>query len=309
MKYTNALKPMLGPLAACLIFAGCGNGNTGNDLGGQDAANDTTPTDVVDDSHQLDTRDDTTGRDGTATDDGGQDTGDDVAGDTATDDGAVDVPDDNGGDTVNPTDFVIRKPAAEALECTSTMGGDNYFIGQIDYFCHIENTALTADLYIQTEPTDCGQWGNPTYTEQNTWIKVGGTVSKIDGGYEYGGRHHNDYISFTWAGTMYYIGYSSLGYGGRVCTTPHCLEVCKPGQECPLCELGKSCAADTTGLVANNGCARTAGGMAPPLLAICVQVNSDGTLPELQDPWTTLSPYGENGEMILPCLGENDMGF
>ncbi|HPB51188.1 MAG TPA: hypothetical protein PLY68_08055 [Myxococcota bacterium] len=195
-------------------------------------------------------------------------------------------------------EFVIRKPSQEALSC-SMMGGDPYYITQLDFVCRMNNDALNADLYIQTTPIDCGEWGNPSYKTDAIWLKMGDTINATTGSYEFGGRHHNDMISFMYNGSRHILWHSSIGYGWRACTTPDCLVVCEPGQECVV---------DTTDGVATDGCARKAGDPPPPLPVICVQVDSNGNVPDFLDPWTTDDPLNETpGAMILPCLGEETM--
>ncbi len=195
-------------------------------------------------------------------------------------------------------EFVIRKPSQEALSC-SMMGGDPYYITQLDFVCRMNNDALNADLYIQTTPIDCGEWGNPSYKTDAIWLKMGDTINATTGSYEFGGRHHNDMISFMYNGSRHILWHSSIGYGWRACATPDCLVVCEPGQECVV---------DTTDGVATDGCARKAGDPPPPLPVICVQVDSNGNVPDFLDPWTTDDPLNETpGAMILPCLGEETM--
>lgn len=201
-------------------------------------------------------------------------------------------------DTAEADDFVIRKPSQEALKC-SMMGGDPYYIAQLDFVCHMDNDALDADLYLQTTPTDCGEWANPTYKTDAAWLKIGDQIDATTGSYDFGGRHHNDTISFMHNGSRHILWHSSIGYGWRACTTPDCLVICEPGQECVV---------DTTDGVAIDGCARGAGDPPPPLPVICVQIDPDGNVPEFLDPWTTDDPWNETpGAMILPCLGEETM--
>ena len=199
-------------------------------------------------------------------------------------------------DALAPQEFEIRIPEQDSLKCQSV--GEEYFLAEVDFVCRIDNDELVADLYIQSSPSDCGEWGNPTYVADNAWLKIDGEIVATVGEYEFGGRHHNDMITFMHEGARHMLWHSSIGWGWRACARPDCLVICDPGFECVV---------DSTENVAVDGCLRDAGDPRPPLGAICVQVNSDGTVPAFDDPWTTPDPYAQNGEMILPCAGEESM--
>jgi len=199
-------------------------------------------------------------------------------------------------DALTPQEFEIRVPEQDSLNCQSV--GEDYFLAQVDFVCRIDNAQLVADLYIQSSPTDCGEWGNPTYVADNAWLKIDGEITETSGEYEFGGRHHNDMIAFMHEGARHMLWHSSIGWGWRACAAPDCLVVCTPGSDCVV---------DSTENVAVDGCLRDAGDPRPPLGAICVQVSSDGTVPTFDDPWTTPDPYAQKGEMILPCAGEESM--
>ena len=194
-------------------------------------------------------------------------------------------------------DFVVRVPDNNALECTDGLGGGSYFVSQVDHICQMSNEALQAEFYFQADPSECGNFGNAQYQMHMAWIKIDGKLSEVGAGYDYGGNHHNDSISFTYAETSYEIWHSSIGWGWRACARPDCLIVCSPGTAC-------NHTSDMN--VAQDGCSRNAGDPPPDLQVICVRVNDDGTVPEFLDPWTTQSPYGEEGDMILPCSGEEN---
>ncbi len=204
--------------------------------------------------------------------------------------------DDTSGDTSGPDEFDIRVPDQESLKCESDW--EDYFLAQVDHLCRIDNDEMVADLYIQSSPTDCGEWGNPTYETDNVWLRIDGDITSTTGEYEFGGRHHNDMISFLHEGSWHRLWHSSIGWGWRACTRPDCLVICEPDVDCVV---------DSTEGVAVDGCLRDAGDPPPALQVICVQVNADGTLPPFEDPWNTPDPYAQNGEMILPCLGEESL--
>ena len=55
-------------------------------------------------------------------------------------------------------------------------------------------------------------------------------------------------------------------------------------------------------MVQDDGCARDSGSGPPPLPAICVRVESDGSVPPLLDPWQ--AQPGHDEYPLLPCYGE-----
>lgn len=201
-----------------------------------------------------------------------------------------DLPDEN-------HEFTIRKPAQEALFCQVEFGGE-YWLAQLDHVCRIDNSALQGELYIQADPIDCGQFGNPSYSTPAAWLKTNDVVHEVTAQYDFGGRHNNDLISFTFNSTNYVLYHSSIGYGWRACTTPDCMVVCDPGREC---------LPDTDVDVAIDGCARSAGDPPPALKVICVTIQPDGSVPDFNDPWITQDPYGQEGDKILPCPGEESV--
>ncbi len=220
-------------------------------------------------------------------------------GDSGTDsDVSQDIPADVPADVPDATqDFTIRKPAQEDLFCQVEFGGE-YWLGQLDHVCQIDNSSMKAELYVQADPIDCGQFGNPSYSTPAAWLKINGQIHAVAASYDFGGRHNNDLISFTFDSTTYILYHSSIGYGWRACTKPDCMVVCDPGKEC---------VPDTDVDIAIDGCARAAGDPPPSLPVICVTVEADGSVPEFSDPWATQDPYGEEGVMILPCPGEESV--
>jgi hypothetical protein len=256
--------------------------------GSNDVVTDTTGTDtVVADTAGTDTIvTDTTVTDTTVTDT--------VVTDTAVTD--TNATDQIQGDTANPWDFDIRMPDQEAKECVTEFVGTS-MMPQADFICQIDNTAMNAMLYIQSNPESCDGFGTPAYSTPGAWLKTGDQIAEITGSYDAGGKHRNDYITFNVGDTKFIIGHSSIGWGWRVCSPPDCLIVC---------ENGVDCTADGVTGIQQNGCTRAAGGPPPALQVICVQVNADGTVPEMLDPWTTPSPWVEGDDVfILPCGGED----
>lgn len=295
-------------MALAIVFSGCGDGNSGSDVNSADTIDDSTggdtqENDSIADDTLTDIRDipedpavDIEPDDSLTNDSGDTPMPDDgIIGDEGEPDSAIDtLPSDSGQDADASGDFVFRIPEQNALECQSDIGGDPLFFPQIDHYCVIDNTSLTAEIYIQADPALCGEWGNPTYEKHGIWIRIDGKITEIDGNYGYGGRHRNDYIQFQYDQTWYEIWHSSIGYGWRACADPDCMIVCQPST---VCDHDLNAAN-----IAIDGCAREAG-QQPGLRAICVQVNADGTLPELTDPWTTPDPYSPEN-MILPCPGD-----
>jgi len=239
---------------------------------------------------------DDNGTDGDATDgdaadgdasDGDANDGDIVDGDAS--DGDVTDGDATDGDL---TEFPIRVPRTASYTCVDEMSTTDF--GDADIICRVNNSVLDVELYLQSNPVGC-EFGAPIYETVAAWIKEGGAVSSIEGAYDWGGRHHNDYVKWEAGGGKYMLWHSSIGWGYRACAGPDCLLVCAEGTECePM--VSES--------IAQDGCERDAGSGPPLLTAICVMVLPDGSAPEFLDPWT--AQEGHEDYPLLPCGGEEN---
>ena len=193
-------------------------------------------------------------------------------------------------------DFVFRTPGSHVLQCGGEMGLEETW-WDADHLCEISYDGHEIKLYIQADPTACHDIFGPTMEAVGTWAKLdGGPVQTIDGYYDWGGRHHNDWIRFrlTDSDPWWVIQHSSIGYGFRKCAPPDCLVVCQAGKTCDSGVGSPDAQID--------GCERIAGDGPPPIPVICVQVGDDGVAPALLDPWTAHD--GEDDYPLLPCPGD-----
>jgi hypothetical protein len=179
--------------------------------------------------------------------------------------------------------FSIRVPSKKTVVCSR---GGAIEVWDLDFVCDCRNDSLQAAIYMQTRPDSCALY--PYYSVVGAWIKINGKISPLQSAfYNYGGNHHNDMLLFTYGGHTYGIFHSSLGYGGRCCTSPDCMQICVDDQ----CRTIKF-----------NGCARQACADRPALKVTCVQVQSDGSVPPLLDPW--VAHTGSPTYPFLPCPGD-----
>ncbi|MFC1609972.1 hypothetical protein ACFL6C_03360 [Myxococcota bacterium] len=212
----------------------------------------------------------------------------DAPGDSALGDTAVD-------------DFPIRAPQSHEQFCPGTDRSDpgmTLTFWDNDSVCSFEREGTRVEIYVQASPRQCeNYWFMPDYEVMGAWSKIGGVVVPIAAQYDWGGNHHNDLIKLLLGDQLLVIWHSSIGFGFRACAPPDCLLVCGPGASFDDC--------DEWGGVTQDGCERVAGAGPPPLPAICVSVNADGSVPPLLDPWLDHGPQHPSYP-LLPCPGEQD---
>jgi hypothetical protein len=185
--------------------------------------------------------------------------------------------------------FAIRAPKEKSLLCRggNSGKGDTLRFYDIDLVCDCRNDSLQATIYVQTSPDSCVNY--PYYGVVNAWIKINGKVSPLQSAaYYYGGNHHNDQVVFSYGGHTFNLFHSSMGFGGRACAEPDCMQICEDAQ----CRTIKF-----------NGCARQACSDRPTLKVTCVQVEINGSVPPLLDPW--VAQIGYTDYPLLPCHGDS----
>jgi hypothetical protein len=197
-------------------------------------------------------------------------------------------------------DFSIRVPGSHSIPCPNPVDPgappEPRELDDTDHVCRLQAGAVDREIYVQATPTGCEGFmgGHPVFDGGVTaYVKGPGGIESADARYDWGGNHHNDWITIAVEGDYYTIYHSSLGWGGRACAPPDCVLSCRDGA---ICEPY----GDT---VREDGCAREAGSGPPPVPVVCVQVNADGTVPELLDPWTTNDVHPD-AYPLLPCQGE-----
>lgn len=183
--------------------------------------------------------------------------------------GSAGSQDQSGGDGNTPYGFTIREPEARNVTCSQGPDGlpmtEPSLMNDEDYVCTFVHGSVAGHVTVQATPTDCVQFMAPVPTSFETagWISIDGEVSPLEGlTYDHGGNHFNNAFEFDYAGNRYRFWHSSIGFGGRACQPPDCLQVFEPG------------AAEPT----EDGCTseRT-------LPVVCALVESGPVVPSLED--------------------------
>ncbi|MBN1944612.1 MAG: hypothetical protein JW797_03005 [Bradymonadales bacterium] len=209
-----------------------------------------------------------------------------------------------------PEPFPIRVPQSRVVSC----GQSSPTFFDIDHVCTIDMelsspaVSVHADLYIQASPYGCAPWGSPLYTSVGAWMRVDGEVTQLDAGqshYDYGGNHHNDAIDVVIQGEHLLLYHSSFAWGWRACAPPDCVLVCAEGTEVrrphdPDQDTSVTCTRDQNYVL--DGCERNTGDPPPPHPVLCVEVQADGSVPPLLDPWTSHTEAPDYP--LLPCIGD-----
>jgi hypothetical protein len=180
--------------------------------------------------------------------------------------------------------FQLRVPCNVSLPCQagSLLCGPNNTeqAPQEDILCTLHEGGHDALIYVQANPTSVDAFGDPLYADVTAFIHddTANTTTSITASYDYGGQHHNDFFEIDVDGGYEYS-HSSLGFGGRACEAPDCVEILSGG-------IGASSA------VVTNGCTQS-GGTGPfrTIPEACAYV-TDGTLPQL------------NPDPFAKCLGD-----
>jgi hypothetical protein len=162
--------------------------------------------------------------------------------------------------------FDLRVPGTQSLTCTGAMEEmpEVWDVDDMDYVCTFEYGGQSGHLYFQATPISCVViWGPVAEYEVQAWMAQDGTVTPLEApGYDYGGNHHNDSLTFSWADKNFKIYHSSFGWGWRACHEPDCLQVL---DDDGFTVLEDGCTTDRT------------------LPVVCRLVAHDGTVETLED--------------------------
>lgn len=159
--------------------------------------------------------------------------------------------------------FSIRAPEERSVNCTDV--ADPQFLYDEDFVCTFRHGTVDGYVYLQATPTDCQVLMGPTPTsfDAAAWISIDGVADSLDAvAYDHGGNHFNNTIEFSYLGSLYRIAHSSIGFGGRSCQPPDCIQVYEQ-DGATLVEDG--CTVERT------------------LPVVCVAVETGGVVPELAD--------------------------
>ncbi len=200
------------------------------------------------------------------------------AGETGGAAGSAGSGDEPGGSGSADLGFTIREPEPLTVTCTETFDGTPApsELSDEDYVCTFVYDGVEGHVYVQATPTDCRvlMGAVPTTFDTAGWFSVDGQVTPLEGAaYDHGGNHFNNTIEFDYEGAHYRYAHSSIGFGGRSCQPPDCLQVF---------EL------DGTTVV-EDGCTteRT-------LPVVCAAIESGASVPSLEDTFERCP--GDTGE-------------
>jgi len=142
---------------------------------------------------------------------------------------------DSGPKSEIPNDFgfIMRVPQAHTLQCKEPLGGyTNHDWSDTDWICTFVHGTISGYIYIQDTPTSCKYTGlgfSPTFTTGTAVINVGGKITPLTSAvYDWGGGHHNDYLTFLYSQKSYKYYHSSFGPGMRKCQPMDCMQVYQP---------------------------------------------------------------------------------
>jgi hypothetical protein len=161
--------------------------------------------------------------------------------------------------------FTRRAPKTHELTCVDEVFNEEYTLDmpEIDYVCEMQHEGANWMLYSRATPTGCeggGETGGAYHFCPRIWTSVEGEVAAVEGLYDYGGGHMNDFVEFVHDSTRFRAYHSSFGWGWRACQPPDCLQVLDDGN------------------VVEDGC--TPERLLP---IICRRVEADGSIGELVD--------------------------
>jgi hypothetical protein len=171
---------------------------------------------------------------------------------------------DDGGGTFG---FLIRAPEEREVTCSENPMGSTgpEVLMDEDLVCTFAVDSVEGTVYVQATPTDCRvlMGATPSTFDTTGWISVDGDVSELDGVlYDHGGNHFNNTLEFDYGDQHYRIAHSTIGFGGRSCQPPDCVQVFEE---------------DGTTLV-EDGCTK-----ARTLPVTCVAIEAAGVVPSLED--------------------------
>ncbi len=147
-------------------------------------------------------------------------------------------PDGGGGADAASTDgghaelgFEIRVPETRSVTCSYYPEGfpeDPQEFADADWLCTFDHGGTQGYLYVQATPIDC-EWAFMAYPSFDTGLaqlSIDGNVNDLENAlYDWGGNHHNDTISFDYAGSQYVYDHSSYGFGWHACQPVDCIRV------------------------------------------------------------------------------------
>lgn len=157
--------------------------------------------------------------------------------DGGTSDGGHDDDADGGAEDAGPPDpgienewgFAMRTPGLHRLPCEGgefSCPSETFDAFDKDYVCTLSVDGHDAVVYVRATPTSVNTGGFPfaVYDDVKGFVAEGDAIVEVPATYDYGGNHHNDFLSITLEGVRYTWDHSSYGYGFRACAPPDCLK-------------------------------------------------------------------------------------
>lgn len=166
----------------------------------------------------------------------------------------------NDGDPKDEHGFAIRVPQLRTVPCTGQFCPSPSTLRDEDYVCTFKAGSVSGFVYAQATPVRMTDVSGGTFESAGSWVSIDGRVSSVQSSYDYGGNHHNDSLTFTYAGQSYRYYHSSFGFGWRACQPMDCVQ---------------EVAGDA---VLKDGC-----GPDRSLPIVCARVTDDGKVPALVD--------------------------
>jgi len=141
-------------------------------------------------------------------------------------DGGMDGGVDEDGGVVGPHGFVYRIPQQREVPCEGDFfcADDTTTAWDTDYVCQFAAGDDDVVLYTQGTPTAYLDFEGYRF-ETQAWLNDGDVVEAIDADYDWGGNHHNDFITVDVGALTYRLYHASFGFGFRACQPPNCVQV------------------------------------------------------------------------------------
>ncbi len=149
----------------------------------------------------------------------------------------------------NDFGFTIRTPSTHTLPCddggSGACPGGTFDAPDVDYVCTFVHDDVSAVVYLRATPTSVEAvfFPLPIFDDVSAFVSDDGSITAVDGGYDWGGNHHNDAFFIVVDGVRYNFSHSSFGFGFRACQPPDCLQIedgdtfvdgCGPDRSLPI---------------------------------------------------------------------------
>jgi hypothetical protein len=125
--------------------------------------------------------------------------------------------------------FTLREPATATVTCSSGISSDPAELFDEDYVCTFEHEGVSGYVYSQATPLDCTFLMSAVPTDFDTTVLMTLDEKQLtpleNAVYSHGGNHMNNTLEFDFGDYHYRLAHSSIGFGGRTCQPPDCIQV------------------------------------------------------------------------------------